>query len=1002
MKTAVLFGLTGALQVFAQPVCPPVNFQQLAQVKLQNRPQKILSGMLRQVDQSFSQYEITGNVEAKTASLVGMAPNIEQSFFACSGLTAHKPGSGPAPNIGKDPLGTSSRNTIITDLAGDGVGAIVGLDQQGAPGQVVVVTATPAYTVRYAGGYAVGATPSGVVAGDFNGDGKHDVAAVYFGPLDNSAPGGVSLLLGTGAGTLQPAVNYPTGLGPTAAVAWDFNGDGKDDLAVLNNQDSTVTILFGSASGKLTAGNTYAVGTDNFPTGIAVADVNGDGIPDLVTSGFNGVATLLGNGDGTFRAGPFTTLNTAQSFLATGDFNKDGKQDVAVTDYLSGLIYILLGKGDGTFKPVSQYVIQYAPGTFYVEDFDRDGNLDIVFAQGHPDALITLPYTQVVGVLFGKGDGTFAGAPAYLVPGGPTSMVTADFNGDGKPDLAVGGSPQIFLGAAGGNFQTGVALTGTGAGVPYIGLATGDLNGDGKADLAVNDGANGALVFLGNGDGTFQPSRAVASGGSGTSFVAIGDFNNDHKPDLAIANLSSNSLTVTPGNGDGTFGAGSTVSVGSFPGFLLAADFNRDGNLDLAVVNGGFIFMDNNPGSISILLGKGDGTFLPAVNLSVSATIWPNSVSTGDFNQDGIPDLIVSAAADNFGWMLVVFLGNGDGTFKPGVVIPTEFGPERVIVADFNGDGKPDLLVPHCCGDSDITYALGNGDGTFQKEVPILYNGGSYMGVLADFNGDNKPDVAFVTPTVTPYDSSVFLFLSVPAPVSLQATIVSSANAAALGVSPGSLATAYGTDLASTVAGATPLPLPTSFGGTSISIVDSSGATSSAQLLYVSPTQVNFEVPPGSVIGAAQATVTSGDGTKSTAIVNIEPVAPGVFQLNGSGLAAADVIVYHADGTSTAEQVYAVNSSGAIVASPVSLGSSTDQAYLVIYGTGFQAAGTAGVKVSVNGSSVQVQYAGPQGGFVGLDQANVLLPASLAGKGNVSIQLTANGLVANGVNITIQ
>jgi len=840
------------------------------------------------------------------------------------------------------------------------------------------------------------------VAGDFNGDGKHDIAAVYFGPLDNSAPGGVSLLLGTGAGTLQPAVNYLTGLGPVAATVWDFNGDGKDDLAVLNNQDSTVTILFGNANGTLTKGNTFAAGTDNFPSGIAVADVNGDGIPDLVTAGFNGIATLLGNGDGTFRAGPFTTLYTAPSFLATGDFNNDGKQDLAVTDSLSGLMYILLGNGDGTFKPVSQYVIQYGPGTYYVEDFDRDGNLDIVFAQGHPDALITLPYTQIVGVLFGKGDGTFAGAPAYLVPGGPTSIVTADFNGDGKPDLAVGGAaPQILLGEGGGRFQMGVTPAGGGGG-PYIGLATGDLNGDGKADLAVNDGGNGAVVYLGNGDGTFQPSKAVASGGAGTSFVAIGDFNNDHKPDLAIANLNSNSVTVTPGNGDGTFGAGATVSVGSNPTFLLAADFNRDGNLDLAVVNSGFVFMDSKPGSISILLGKGDGTFRPAANLSVSATIWPNSVSTGDFNRDGIPDLVVSAATEDFNSTLVVFIGNGDGTFKPGVLIPTEFGPEAAIVADFNGDGKLDLLVPHCCGDSDITYALGNGDGTFQPEVPILYNTGGYMGVLADFNGDGKQDVAFVSPTVTPYDSSVFLFLTVPPPTSLKATIISSANATALGVAPGSLASAYGTDLASSAAGATPLPLPTTFGGTSISIVDSSGAAALAPLVYVSPAQVNFEVPPAAAIGAAQATIASGDGTKSTAIINIEPVAPGVFELNGSGLAAADVVVYHADGSYILENVYSVSSSGAIVANPVSLGSATDQAYLLLFGTGFQAAGTARVNVSIAGNNLSVKYAGPQGSFVGLDQANVLLPASLAGKGNVTIRLTANGLVANAVNITIQ
>jgi uncharacterized protein (TIGR03437 family) len=165
---------------------------------------------------------------------------------------------------------------------------------------------------------------------------------------------------------------------------------------------------------------------------------------------------------------------------------------------------------------------------------------------------------------------------------------------------------------------------------------------------------------------------------------------------------------------------------------------------------------------------------------------------------------------------------------------------------------------------------------------------------------------------------------------------------------------------------------------------------------------LDLEVPPGLASGAATVTVASGDGAQSIANVQIAPVAPGVFELNGGGLAEAYVILYHANGTQTVEQVYSVNSAGAVVASPVSLGSATDQPYLFLFGTGFQAAGTAGVKLSIGGTHVPVAFAGSQGGFAGLDQVNALLPASLVGKGDVTIQLTANGIAANPVNITIQ
>jgi uncharacterized protein (TIGR03437 family) len=234
------------------------------------------------------------------------------------------------------------------------------------------------------------------------------------------------------------------------------------------------------------------------------------------------------------------------------------------------------------------------------------------------------------------------------------------------------------------------------------------------------------------------------------------------------------------------------------------------------------------------------------------------------------------------------------------------------------------------------------------------------------------------------------------------ATVVSAAPATGTAVAPGSLATAFGTDLANKHAGATPLPLPTSFGGTSVSIQDSSGAKSLAPLLYVIPTQVNFEVPRGVAAGAATVTITSGDGQQSVANVQIAAVAPGLFEADSSGLAAGYVVLYHANNTQTVEQLFTLTSAGDVLASPVSLGSTTDRAFLFLFGTGIQAAGAAGVTVSVGGTNAPVSFAGPQGQFIGVDQVNVQLPATLKGKGNVTINLTANGVAANPVNITIQ
>ena len=232
-------------------------------------------------------------------------------------------------------------------------------------------------------------------------------------------------------------------------------------------------------------------------------------------------------------------------------------------------------------------------------------------------------------------------------------------------------------------------------------------------------------------------------------------------------------------------------------------------------------------------------------------------------------------------------------------------------------------------------------------------------------------------------------------------TILSAATPSTIGIAPGSLATASGQGLG-TDSGEIFGPFPQSFGGTTITIVDSAGKSQNALLAYVSPIQVTFQVPAATAPGNAQVTVTSVSGSQTAANIPIATVAPSLFTLNNGGLAAATAIRVAADGTQTIQPVYALSATGSFVPNPINMGSATDQVYLAMFGTGLQAAGMANVKVTVGGINAMVVYAGPQGNFAGLDQVNVLLPASLAGKGNVNVLMTASGIAANSVQITIQ
>ena len=738
--------------------CPAVNFRNDSQqIVYQNGA---VSALARMANGSFTLHSYSYTPYDTPGSIQVGAPltNYQQNFFACTGRS---PAAVVPPAnwsfLGASLLGTVARNPAAGNMLNN-VATPAGLCLQMCNSNQAVLemaVAAPGGNIASEQAYTVGQDVYSYVVADLNNDGLADVVA-----LNSDFPTSLSVYLMQANGTLGAPTSVSVPAGFAAVTAADFNGDGNIDLAVSSGATASgtgiITMLLGNGNG--TFRSPIMVNTGATPELLVAADVNGDSKLDLVESTVGAIYVQFGNGDGTFQLPQTITTPGLYLFgLAAADLNHDGKPDIVASDATNGVVLVLLNAGNGTFPAVSGYTVGFPEdiGQFFLTDFDWDGNTDIVFGAGHPDALSSQAYSTTITVLFGNGDGTFYGVPAYPIPsvgnapeGG--GIAIADFNGDGIPD-AVAGSNPIASSDAGG--ITALIGNGNGTFTPRNvtsqqgsnSLAAGDFNRDGKMDFLATHAA-GISVFLGNGDGSFQQPALISTASDGVTGAAVGDFNGDGKPDFAVvdsAGGTSATALVYLGNGDGTFQAPLTFTVGSSPMYAQAIDVNGDGKLDLVVTDYGTGGSTTDLGGVAVLLGNGDGTFQPAVQYPAGDD--PSFTLVTDINGDGKPDLISSTITDpnNVIFGLIVRLNQGGGAFGAAQTISASFGPTEIGAGDLNGDGKVDLLVGHCCGDTQMSYFLGNGDGTFQPEVLLPNNEGQVNLRVADLNGDGKPDAMF-------------------------------------------------------------------------------------------------------------------------------------------------------------------------------------------------------------------------------------------------------------------
>ena len=435
-------------------------------------------------------------------------------------------------------------------------------------------------------------------------------------------------------------VDYPTDSRPAYIVIGDLNGDGKADVAMTHPSSDEVSVCLNNGDGTFAACTIYPAGVD--PVYIAIGDLNGDGKADLAVANWDGgsgntVSVLINNGNGTFGAPQSYTTGLGPRGIAIGDLNGDGKADLAVTNSSGSTVSVLMNKGNGTFAAKQDYTTGTFPENVAIGDLNGDGKADLAvtnFAGSH---------ANTVSVLMNNGNGTFAAKQDYPTGTNPLRVAIADFNGDGKADLAV----------------------------------------------TSQDGSGNTLsVFMNNGDGTFAARQDYTTNSSATNGLSVGDVNGDGKPDIAVSNTDLDTISVFLNKGDGTFTLDQSYPTGHQPQDVAMGDLSGDGKADLVsayniLVNGYFsvflnqtspmLYAQSSTGRVGIGLSSTPSAMLDVRGIGLnSGTLAVASVSGNTsfaslvVNNDGSGDLFTASSS---GWNRFVIQNNGNvgiGTTTPG------------------------------------------------------------------------------------------------------------------------------------------------------------------------------------------------------------------------------------------------------------------------------------------------------------------------------------------------